>query len=753
MRKKLWIASILTVSLTLLSTGIQNVQKSQAGSSDIHTFQRVTTGINHGLLRYQYIDEDGKELQLPSTDHGSARKRAATLPSSYNSYDQGVVTPMRDQGITGGCWAFATLKALESSSIKKKISVLENTDYSENHLLWYTYDKLKDTSHPLYGDYMDMEGYSDTDIYDFGGNALMAAFTLANGWGAVSEDKAPFSANTRQDLKKMATEMMEADEALRFQSDIRLTEANCYDDASINEIKQAVIDYGSLDVALYYNSINEYTKNGVSSYYQNKKDSSEANHCVTIVGWDDSFHTFSNSSAPIESGAWLIANSYGPEYGMDGYFWLSYYDTSLCEFYSYEGEPADTYDTSFQYDGFGWNSGYFDTEDIALANVFTNTQDSPRQIEAVSFYTLVDYQKYQIRVYRHVKDGGPTDGEPLSRCTVSGTAQRGGYHTVSLENTFSIAPGERFSVVVTFQPDEATNHLTYALVEGEDDTHNSVYYHSTPGQSYVYFASSNTWYDNTAAKDTETGKFQNNNNVCIKALGNSITDQQFQEWEKNYIPETSAPVDGTVPGLSSPSFQLPIPSADTQNPTPSVTPSNQPSTTADTTPQGSSLADTEIKITGVASKLVIGKGETVSIPVTVHPASSKKQLQFTSSNKKIATVKNSGKVTGRKTGKTTITIFASGKPLKKISVIVKKQPSTVRLRAGKTTIKKGKTAKLKTTLSRNSASYQLTYHSKKPKIASVSKNGIVKGKKKGSVWIVVRTYNKKTARVRIRVTD
>lgn len=59
------------------------------------------------------------------------------------------------------------------------------------------------------------------------------------------------------------------------------------------------------------------------------------------------------SARMLRTGAWLIANSYGTNYSKDenGYFWVSYYDPSLCEYYTFECVSADTYQTIFQYDG------------------------------------------------------------------------------------------------------------------------------------------------------------------------------------------------------------------------------------------------------------------------------------------------------------------------------------------------------------------------------------------------------------------
>ena len=53
------------------------------------------------------------------------------LPSSYDLRDYGLVTPVRDQGGSGSCWAFSTIAALESYLLKN-----ENISYdlSENNM-------------------------------------------------------------------------------------------------------------------------------------------------------------------------------------------------------------------------------------------------------------------------------------------------------------------------------------------------------------------------------------------------------------------------------------------------------------------------------------------------------------------------------------------------------------------------------------------------------------------------------------------
>ncbi|MCR4891601.1 MAG: hypothetical protein K5989_05415 [Lachnospiraceae bacterium] len=64
----------------------------------------------------------------------------------------------------------------------------------------------------------------------------------------------------------------------------------------------------------------------------------QATHSVCIVGWDDEFKAsnFYEGYQPPGDGAWIVKNSWGEDWGMDGYFYLSYYDQSLVGAQSFE---------------------------------------------------------------------------------------------------------------------------------------------------------------------------------------------------------------------------------------------------------------------------------------------------------------------------------------------------------------------------------------------------------------------------------
>lgn len=703
--------------------------------------RRVMDGQTGGLQHYHYEDSEGNEVALGmdgQTDVQFGRKAAqrSDLPGQYDPRGTEQETPIRDQTDTGACWAFGALKSLEGNAIAQGLYSAEEADFSENHLAWYTYRRLEDVSHPLYGDDMLTDddgdvGYSET-IYDQGGNGLYAAFTLANGWGAAEEEDAPFSSGA-----EMTAAMEPLGDSIRDRSVMRLTSLDCYDAASPDVIKQEVLENGAVDVSLYYPTTHYeqkqfmYQDEETCSLYSDEYKTSDANHCVSIVGWDDEYDTFTQQ--PEQSGAWLIANSYGESANDGGYFWVSYYDTSLCEFYSFKGVPATAYTTTFQYDGKGWGDILTSSQDIRIANVFTNETDQPQELSAVSFYSLVDNQSYEVQIYRNLGTEGPLDGEWVGRCTTKAVETYSGYHTVSLQQPIIIAPGERFSAVVTFYPGEEDS---YVALEGQNSLWNPVHYSGKTGQSYLYLEEEDEWYDTVDA---------NYNNVCLKTLANPATEEAYQEQEKTYEPSmptlspSKKPTPTPDPGaLSSPGVTA------TQNPSSGPVGGDTPGTDPGT---GNVVPVKEIQC---SSKITLGVGEKVALMVQIKPSAAKQTASFQSSNTKVVSVQKNGVLRAKKTGTARITVRASGVK-KTVTVRVKKAPKSMKIIAGKKKLKKGKRCRLRVKFSKGSASYQLNYKSLNPKIVSVSAQGTVRPKKAGTARIRVTSFNGKRAYIKLKV--
>ena len=126
---------------------------------------------------------------------------------------------------------------------------------------------------------------------------------------------------------------------------------------------------------------------------------------------------------------------------------------------------------------------------------------------------------------------------------------------------------------------------------------------------------------------------------------------------------------------------------------------------------------------------------------------------WSSSNKKVAVVNaRTGKITARKTGKTTITVtMQSGATAKCLIKVQKGRVKTKKLNVGKTaiTLKKGEKYRIIWERLPLTSSEKATFQSSKKKIAAVSGKGIITAKKKGTTYITVKSGSKKR---KIRVT-
>ena len=82
--------------------------------------------------------------------------------------------------------------------------------------------------------------------------------------------------------------------------------------ASVSKIKEAICKYGAVKTSLVATSLMQAYTNGVFNETPSNYSNPSSNHAVLIVGWDDN------------KGAWLIKNSWGTNWGMNGYMWIAY---------------------------------------------------------------------------------------------------------------------------------------------------------------------------------------------------------------------------------------------------------------------------------------------------------------------------------------------------------------------------------------------------------------------------------------------
>lgn len=160
------------------------------------------------------------------------------------------------------------------------------------------------------------------------------------------------------------------------------------------------------------------------------------------------------------------------------------------------------------------------------------------------------------------------------------------------------------------------------------------------------------------------------------------------------------------------------------------------------------------KITTTTKKLTLKKGETykkLASSVTVAPVTSKQRITYSSSDKKVAAVDSKGVITAKKAGKAEITIKSGNKKVV-VTVTVPKVKTTKLTGVPKTKkIKKGKSFTINAVAAPKNTDDKITYKSSDEKIVKVTKKGVVKGIKKGTATITVKSGSQtKTCKVTVK---
>jgi hypothetical protein len=194
-----------------------------------------------------------------------------SFPSSFDWRSQGGVTPVRDQGNCGSCWAFAATAALESRILI--YSGLE-LDLSEQAVIACNQA----------GD-------------DCGGGWMSTAYDLFISGGAMLEECMPYHMKDAEAC--IPCEPVDSPGGYYYVGD------------SVADLKAALLG-GPVAVAM--------TSCGALRYYTGgafeETCTGGVNHAVLLVGWDD--------EACGGEGAWIAKNSWGPDWGESGFLRIRY---------------------------------------------------------------------------------------------------------------------------------------------------------------------------------------------------------------------------------------------------------------------------------------------------------------------------------------------------------------------------------------------------------------------------------------------
>ena len=367
------------------------------------------------------------------------------LPSNYSSLENGFVTSVKDQQSGGNCWAFAGIAVLESCILKASG---DNLDLSE--------ENMKNLM-SLYSDYgwdMDTNG---------GGYPSMIVGYLLSWMGPVLE---------KDDINDDHSTLSTVLNSVMHVQNMKYIKRSSYTDN--DAIKEAVMKYGAVGTGIYfdYNYFNEKT----NSYYGSI--TTLTNHAVTIVGWDDNYSKKNFANRPKGNGAFLVKNSWGEDWGNEGYFYVSYYDTSFAAIgnseasYTFILNDTVKYDKNYQYDIIG-KTDYFlaGSDEIWYQNIFEASDNE--YLSAVSTY----FEKqcgWELSIL--VND--------TLKLVKNGTGECG-YYTIDLGEYIPLKTGDIFKVIFKISANESSFPISEKITSNKVLYKEGISFFSTDGENWI----------------------------------------------------------------------------------------------------------------------------------------------------------------------------------------------------------------------------------------------------------------------------
>ena len=384
--------------------------------------------INNGEDIHTYFDEKGSSILNCTGDYKSnlndhdfnitlryngqeiilnKQKINGTSSDKYfNLRDLGLVTPVRNQGSMGSCWAFGAAGAFESSFL---IATNISLDISENNI------QDLGLRYSIYGQPTNTES----------GSAITSSSYFLSWLGAID-----VSYDEYDELGKIS--------AVNYGPNAyRTVEAIFIDVKDKAAIKNTLTTYGAMNIFVYgANSKDDQYYNDKTSavyYYGN----GSGNHYVTLVGWDDNFSKNNFVKTAPGDGAWICKNSWGTEWGDEGYFYISYYDNVL----SASTAVAFTFDNNIYYEKLYQNElsgiNYFDGDLNTYSQIFTS--ENGDMIGAVGSYFEKDNAPYTISIF-------------VNNYLIykqSGIVPHAGYSTIKLDKYILVDDNTTFEVRIT----------------------------------------------------------------------------------------------------------------------------------------------------------------------------------------------------------------------------------------------------------------------------------------------------------------
>jgi hypothetical protein len=227
-------------------------------------------------------------------DEVSEPEGSVVYPAAYIGYSSSV----KDQGQCGSCWDFSTIATLEAAALKKhgapRAKVNPDGSITPSGDITILSEQQVLSCNPF--------GYScDGGYYAF--DMLNPKNAGQSGYykGAIPAASFPYVAQQTACGFTATTSYTPVSQWGYVGSGTGIP--------SVYAIKAAIYKWGSVSACV---AADDYFQAYTGGVFVDPNPQTSINHAINLVGWDDS------------KGAWLLKNSWGPYWGVNGYMWIKY---------------------------------------------------------------------------------------------------------------------------------------------------------------------------------------------------------------------------------------------------------------------------------------------------------------------------------------------------------------------------------------------------------------------------------------------
>lgn len=277
-----------------------------------------------------------------------------TIPAAFSFRNDIVVEDQLDLGF---CEIFSTIKSMETNYLRTHG---EYVNLSERWVSYAVSDYMYGVGDPGKISTENMMFYFDDGTDEYDSNMIATSFDniaeLAAVKGIPDYDDVPYVNYEKKDVGYLESvkPLITATQWVSFPSldTCSTKQKECWRKV----FKKHIDKYGSIHAIIKMPDDNNYNQ-ATAAYYDNNM-SENMGHAISIIGWDDNFSKNNFIHKPEHNGAFLAVNSWGHEFGDEGFFWISYDEDLLQPSGFLRTEKAVTHNTRTNAETLFNNTGY-----------------------------------------------------------------------------------------------------------------------------------------------------------------------------------------------------------------------------------------------------------------------------------------------------------------------------------------------------------------------------------------------------------